>query len=234
LAHDTLRGDHLGSKKCLQRIKMSFWWPTICEDVRAWCSSCKECQLRKRITRFDRVLISAVVRPETFKVMNCDAIGPFEQKSTRGHGYVLVLVDQCSRWVGAIPLRSLTAKAACDAMLEVFARTGIPKMLISDNKTNFTARLSVEFRERLGCVPRFSTSRHPEGNSSVQRHNASVKPMLHHVIRKDPRNWDRQLPIRLWTIRDISNEPTGLSPYQIGCGKLGHGPSSVLRVTWAG
>jgi hypothetical protein len=134
LAHDTLWGGHLGAKKCLQRIKMSFWWPTICEDVRAWCGSCKDCQLRKRVTRLDRVPISAVVRPdETFEVMNCDAIGPFEQRSTRGHSYVLVLVDQCSRWVEAIPLRSLTAKAACDAMLEVFARTGIPKVLISDN-----------------------------------------------------------------------------------------------------
>jgi hypothetical protein len=68
----------------------------------------------------------------------------------------------------------------------------------------------------------------------VERHNANVKSMLHHVIRNDPRNWDRQLPILLWAIRDIPNETTGLSPYQIVYGKLGRGPLSVLRDTWAG
>lgn len=49
---------------------------------RAWYSSCKDYQSCKRVTRLDRVPKSAVVRPdETFEVINCDAIGPFEQRS---------------------------------------------------------------------------------------------------------------------------------------------------------
>ena len=97
--------------------------------------------------------------------MNCDLIGPFEEKFSADHSYILVLIDQCSRWVEAIPVKSATAKATCDTLPEIFARTGIPKVIVSDNGTNFTYNLSVEFRNRMGCSPRFLIPGHPEGNS---------------------------------------------------------------------
>ena len=74
-----------------------------------------------------------------------------------------------------MPLRSATAKATCDALLEIFARTGIPKVLISDNGTNYTASLTTEFRDRIGSTPRFSTPYHLEGNAIIERQNAVIK-----------------------------------------------------------
>ena len=175
------------------------------------------------------------MRPdETFEVMNCDVIGPAEHKSARGYAYVMVVIDQCSRWLEAIPSRTLTAKAAYDVFLEVFACTDIPKVLVCDNAINFTAALITEFKKRLGCVPRFLTPYHPEGNAVVDRQNATIKNMSHHVVREDRRNWDKHLSILLWAIRDVPNIITGLSPYQLVYGKIGRGPLSVLKDTWTG
>ena len=86
----------------------------------------------------------------------------------------------------------------------------------------------------MGCSPRFSTPGHPEGNSLVERHNAVVKHMLHHVIRQDKRSWHRQLQILLWATREAPNQTTGLSPFQIVYRKLRRGPLSILKETWAG
>ena len=178
LAHDTLWGGHLGSRKCTQRLRLSFWWPNMTTDVKKYCGTCAQCQLRARETVYDNTPIKTVITPfNTWEIVNCDLIGPFEEKSSAGHSYVLVLIDQCSRWVEA------TAKATCDVLLEILARTGIPKVIVSDNGTNFTSNLSVDFRNRMGCSPRFSTPGHPEGNSLVERHNVVVKHMLHHVIK---------------------------------------------------
>ena len=206
LAHDTLRDGHLGSRKYTQRLRLSFWWPNMTTDVKRYCGTCAQCQLRARKTVYDNTPIKAVIRPfNTWEIVNCDLIGPFEEKSSAGHSYVLVLIDQFSRWVEAIPMKSATKKATCDALLEIFARMGIPKVIVSNNGTNFTSNLSVEFRNRMGCSPHFSTPGHPEGNSLVERHNAVVKHMLHHVIRQDKRSWHRQLPILLWAMREVSN-----------------------------
>ena len=57
--------------------------------------------------------------------------------------------------------------------------------------------------------------------------------MLHHVLMSDkPGDWDLKLPDLLWAYREIPNETTGLSPFQLVYGKMARGPLSVLRDNW--
>ena len=46
-----------------------------------------------------------------------------------------------SKWPEAIPLRSITAKAVAQGMLEIFAWTGIPLQLLSDQGSQFVGSL---------------------------------------------------------------------------------------------
>ena len=43
-------------------------------------------------------------------------------------------------------LKSLTAKAVCDALVDLFVNVGVPKGLVSDQGTNFTSQLTREMR----------------------------------------------------------------------------------------
>ncbi|GFU80922.1 retrovirus-related Pol polyprotein from transposon opus [Trichonephila clavipes] len=82
MAHDVSLGGHLGEQKTRQRIKYSFYWPTIKQDVKRCCESCKICQLRKPITYRDWVPIQPLVRPEIhFDVWSVDCIGSLEPPS---------------------------------------------------------------------------------------------------------------------------------------------------------
>ncbi|XP_042905941.2 uncharacterized protein [Parasteatoda tepidariorum] len=65
MAHEIPLAGHLGEKKTTQRHKYSFFWPTIKQDVKKFCESCKECQLKRTITYKDRIPIQPIVRPET-------------------------------------------------------------------------------------------------------------------------------------------------------------------------
>ncbi|GFS95563.1 retrovirus-related Pol polyprotein from transposon opus [Nephila pilipes] len=66
---------HLGEKKTIHRIKYSFYWLTIKQDVKGYCGSCKECQLKKVATYKDRIPVQPIVRPETpFEVWSVDCI----------------------------------------------------------------------------------------------------------------------------------------------------------------
>ena len=70
-----------------------------------------------------------------FKVIHADLIGPIEPSSAQGHHYMLRVIDQHSRWPEAIPISSLSAKATCNAFLQIFVRTGILQIITMDNGT---------------------------------------------------------------------------------------------------
>ncbi|GFU65297.1 retrovirus-related Pol polyprotein from transposon opus [Trichonephila clavipes] len=127
------------------------------KEIKAYCSSCHGCQLRKVIRLVDKIPITPVSRPELpFEVVNIDLIGPVYQVSSQGHKYILCLMEQHSRWPEAIPHKSLTAKSTSEALLEIFIRTGIPEVIVMDNAANFTANLTQEFLKILGaCVSVF-------------------------------------------------------------------------------
>lgn len=235
LAHESYWGGHLGCRKTKARIKLSFFWPGIEKDVQEYCNSCHACQIRADSRRTDRVPITPLVRPRyPFQKINIDVIGPIDPPTSRGHRYALCVIDLCTRWPEVICLKSLTARATCDALLEIFSRTGIPEVVCSDCGTNFTAALTNEFLARLGCSPRFSTPDHPESNGAVERWNRVFKNMLFHVIGEHGRQWDKFVPFLLWAYREVPHDTTGVSPFHMMYGREPVGPLALLKRTWLG
>ncbi|GFT09854.1 retrovirus-related Pol polyprotein from transposon opus [Trichonephila clavipes] len=117
-------------KKTLERIEYSFFWEGLRADVKKFCESCTECQLTRSVRVKDRSPTTPVVRPELpFQVVNMDLIGPIDPPSSKGHKYILCLVDQHTRWDEAMPVTSLSAKVTCEALLNIFSRTEIYLLL---------------------------------------------------------------------------------------------------------
>ncbi|GFS96955.1 retrovirus-related Pol polyprotein from transposon 412 [Trichonephila clavipes] len=234
LAHESVFGGHMGVKKTKERIKYNFFWPNMSGEIAEFVQTCKGCQLRKPEKIGDRAPITPIVRPELpFEIVNIDVIGPIQPPSGRGHKYVLCMMDQHTRWPEALPLRSLTAKNACDSLLQIFSRTGIPSIIASDQGTNFKSALTQEFTKRIGSSPRFSCPGYPASNGLVERWNKVLKDMIHHVIREDPRSWDRQLPFLLFAYREVPNTTTGVSPFRLLYGREARGPLAILKSSWA-
>ncbi|GBN35789.1 hypothetical protein AVEN_79540-1 [Araneus ventricosus] len=103
LAHESVLGAHMGMRKTKERIRYSFYWPGLSQDVEIFCKTCKECQLRSPEKKTDRIPITPVSRPDLpFQVINVDIIGPIEPPSARKYKYVLCLMDQHSRWPEAV------------------------------------------------------------------------------------------------------------------------------------
>ena len=237
LAHDSVfEGGHFAFKKTLQRIQTCFYWPTMRKDIETYTQSCKHCQLHKRVTVHDRVPIKAVMRPQEFgDTLSIDLIGPLEPASSKGHKYILCVIDQTTKWPEIACLRSATAKETCNALLQIFARIGLPRVIVCDNGTNFVSQLNKQFFETLGVEVRTSSPFHPEGNSIVERFNHTLKNLLHIVVNSDkPREWDQKVEYLLWCYRSIPHTTLGVSPYQMVYGKLPRGPLSVLRDNMTG
>ena len=188
------------------------------------------------MTVHDRVPITAVTRPPEFgDTLSIDIIGQIDPASSKGHKYVLCIIDQATKWVEAVCLKSVTAKNTCEALLMVFCKIGFPRVIVSDNGTNFVSALTQEFYKHLGIELRTSCPHHPEANALVERFNQTLKKLLHHVvISNKPREWDKKIEYLLWAYRSIPHTTTGVSPYQMVYGKTPRGVLSVLRDNMTG
>ena len=83
-------------------------------------------------------------------------------------------------------------------------------------------------------TPRFSTPYRVEGNAVVERYNAVIKGMIHHVILSGTKEWDQTLPFLLWAYREMPHATTRVSPYELVYGRPARGPLAVLKETWTG
>jgi len=234
LAHEVY-GAHLGKEKTRDRIRLSFYWPTLVSDCKRHCMTCVQCQKRARSTVFDRVPISPIPRAnEPFTHLFMDCMGPLFPNQKAKYNYCLLLIDSTTRWPSAYPLHSLSAKSVCDALLKQFAETGIPERISSDNASNFTSSLTREFLKVLGCSPQFSTPAHPRACGLVERLVGSVKSAISKVAADHSKQWYTHLPCILWAMREAPNSTLGAPPWLLAFGRLPRGPLSVLKDTWTG
>ena len=235
MAHDSVFSGHLAERKTRERIRLSFYWPKMRQDIKQYVATCQDCQLRSRPKTIDRVPIAPITRVEVpFQVINMDCIGPIDPPSAQGHRYCLCIVDNCTRWPTVYALKSLTARAVCDALLDLFSTVGVPVKVVSDNGTNFSSQLTQELLRRLGCSPVFATPGHPQTSGLVERFNKTCKDMLFHIIQQHGRQWHRVIPLAVWSLREVPNATTGVSPYMMVYGRLPRGPLALLKESWTG
>ena len=97
LVHEVY-GGHFGKEKTRDRIRLSFYWPTLMSDCKQHCKTCVQCQKRTKTTVFDRVPISPIPRAdEPFSHLFMDCLGPLFPKKVK-YNYCLLSIDSITRW----------------------------------------------------------------------------------------------------------------------------------------
>ena len=81
---------------------------------------------------------------EPFERVSIDITGP-HPRSVKGHVFLLTVMDSCTKWAEAIPLRNHTAPTVAKALMtHVFSRFGMPLQLLSDRGPEFESELFQE------------------------------------------------------------------------------------------
>ena len=144
VAHDIPLGGHMGNRKTRSRLLQNFFWPGIFKDVAEYCRSCPQCQrsvAKGKARKANLISIPPICEP--FARVAIDIIGPLN-RTKRGNRYILTLVDYSTKFPEAVPLKTTDTKTVAEALLGIFSRVGIPKVLLSDQGSNFTSALMNE------------------------------------------------------------------------------------------
>ena len=96
MAHSHLLGAHLGMDKTRARILDRFHGPGVKRDVIQYCQACPECQRTAPRPSFRNPLIPMPIIEVQFDRLALVIVGPL-RKTSRGHRYILVMVDYATQ-----------------------------------------------------------------------------------------------------------------------------------------
>ena len=163
LAHGSPLAAHLGCKRTTKKLQRSFFWPGMSKDVREMVQRCMECQKVNLAREGKAPLVSLPVISTPFDRIAIDVVGPLPI-TDRKNRYILTVMDFATRYPEAFPLRRIDTESVLEALMHFFSHFGLPKEILSDRGTNFTATLMKEVAKRLGISHIKASPYHPQTN----------------------------------------------------------------------
>lgn len=79
-----------------------------------------------------------------------------------------------------------------------------------------------------------ATTFHPEINGLIEKINGSLKNMSKTYVHDLSIDWDDKLPYFLFAYKEVPQESTGFSSFELMYGEHPRGPFSLVKEEWEG
>ena len=165
-----LHTGHMGIEKCLNRAKVSVYWPNINKELEDVVSNCSSCITHRNALQKESLIEHEIPDYPWVKV-GIDLFSLYNNK------YVIA-VDYNSKFVEVAPLRNETAICVVNNVKNIFGRFGLPKTIFSDNGSQFTSRDFKDFVHSWDLIHDSSSPEYPKSNGFIERHIQTVKNVL--------------------------------------------------------
>ncbi|GFS19330.1 Gypsy retrotransposon integrase-like protein 1 [Elysia marginata] len=182
VAHDSLTGAHLVTRRTKDKVISNFYWPGVDGDVTRYCRSCDVCQRTVKKGIVPRVPLEKVPLVDTpFKRVAMVIVGPINPPSEAGHRFILILINYATRYAEAVPLRKIDTETVAEALVGIYSRLGVPEEVLSDQGTQFMSDCMKEVCRLLGIKQKATAPYHPMCNGLMEGFNATLKTCLRHI-----------------------------------------------------
>lgn len=230
VAHEHELSGHVGIRKTYDSLLKHFFWPSMKSDVAKFCKSCHACQLAGKP---NQVIPPAPLKPipalgEPFERILIDCVGPLP-KTKSGNSYLLTLMCATTRFPEAIPLRTLKAPAIIKAIVKFCTTFGLPRYIQSDQGSNFMSKVFAKVMRQLNVKHQVSSAYHPQSQGAIERFHQTLKSMLRTFCVERECDWDEEIPLLLFGVRNTTQVSLGFSPPELIFGHSVRGPLKVLQ-----
>ena len=209
---------HFGSQALLRALtRGGYRWENMHKDAAKFVKGCIPCarhNIKKR--GFHPVTPSFALLP--FDHLAVDTISP-SCLSTNGYLYILIIVDLATRFVILKPLKTKLMIEIASVFFEIMGVFGIPRIIQSDNGSEFANQLIAELQKVAGFEHRFTTPYHPMANGVVERHVGTAMTTLRKHLNGNERDWDLYLSLTQLEVNNHEHSLTGSSPFSLLFGR---------------
>lgn len=161
---------HMGMNFCCNRAKNVIFWPNMYNQIKDICSKCDTC-ITYSCNNSKEELINHDIPNLPWIKLGCDF---FEFNKTQ----YLIVVDYFSKFFEIAKLDNLTAQHVITHFKSIFARHGIPKLIICDSGSQFTSQMFKDFSILYEFDFVCSSPYHHKSNGLAEAHVKIVKNIL--------------------------------------------------------
>ncbi|KAI3697709.1 hypothetical protein L6452_30806 [Arctium lappa] len=165
--------------------------PELKYEKKHLCAACEKGKM-KRATHKPKPEHST---SSPLELLHMDLCGPMRTQSINGKRYVLVIVDDYSRytWVKFLRSKDETPEVIISFLRTTQVNLQKPvKLLRTDNDTKFKNKTVEDYLESVRITHQFSTARTPEQNGVVERRNRTLVEAARTMLSQS------DLPLFLW------------------------------------
>ena len=222
-----LQGGHCGVVKTMYRVQDHYVWPGMRRDIRNYYMQCGHCRVHE--ARPDRPTMGEMpVANVPGQVWSMDLIGPLVA-SEHGNRYILTMLDHFSGWPEAYPLPTKSNASVWKWLRNDFLpRHGCPRLLISDQGTEFKTPAFDQWLQHNGIHHRRVSPYHPQANGRVERLNRTLKSMLRKLVDGRTNRWEDCLGHALWGLRTNVSSVTNHSPFMLHHARPARAPVQAM------
>jgi len=217
LMRDTHTFGHLGANAMVTAIQQKgYAWPRMKESCTQWVKQCSACQ-HYNIARKGYHPLKAIHATLPGEHLAID-LAEFPI-SEQGNTYALVVVDVCTRFVFLDAMKTKEANEVAPRLFKLFCTIGFPKIIQSDNGTEFKNSIVEILTSQLEMDHRLTTPYHPRANGVAERNVRSLKDILQKSLEGNIADWDRHLPMVQLQMNTRVASLHGSSPFALFYGR---------------
>jgi hypothetical protein len=139
-------------------------------------------------------VMNPIIKPWPFRGWGMDMIDKINTPSSKGHQYILAITDYFTKWVEAIPMKSVTSKNVINFIKEhVIHRFGIPRTITTDGGSVFISEEFRKFTASMGIKLIRSSPYYAQANGQAEASNHSLIKLIKRKIDEHPRRWHEVL-----------------------------------------
>jgi transposase InsO family protein len=147
----------------------------------------------------------------------------------------MTAVDHFSKRVEAVAIADQSApKIARAVVTSMFARHGVPKMMLSDQGRNFTSDLVKEVCNLLGVTKLYTSHYNPKCNGQIENFHRTLHSSLPCLLEGSGQDWEQYVDYVLWAYRSQPHSVNKFSPCYLLYGREMAGPTENLLETYIG
>jgi transposase InsO family protein len=133
-----------------------------------------------------------------FVIWGIDIVGILP-RAPGGFRFLFVTIDTLTKWMKAMPVVNITQEAMVKLLQSIIYRFGVPRRVLTDNKTQFKGAKFVRCCADFGIHHQPLSTAHPQTNGQVERANELILQGMKTRI---------ELPLVLWALRTNANRAT--------------------------
>lgn len=203
---------HLGIAKITDIIRGYFYWRRLHKSIKLIVRSCDVCQ-RSKARNFCTTGKFIPILPNNIgDLVSVDFYGPLPK--SYGCQYIFVVMDVFSKLVQIYPLKKATASAALFKLRNCFFKIIKPKCVLSDNGTQYSAKIWYNTLNKLGIKTTHITVRHPP-SSPVERVMRSLNSFFRAFCAECHLDWVNIVKDIENCLNNTTHSSTGYAPWAL-------------------